>query len=143
MPFARPASFTPNNTRVCEPVTISPDILSLVEDDEFFEVSLTSTDSVILPTEPGRVIIRDSNGRVKCAHRYNYSIQCLTCEQLWRCTNLQICQNTVLYEVYPQEYCHMQGISPRIVCYIPRNTVLYEVYPQKYCIQGPVEVHMP
>ena len=38
-----------------------------MEDDEFFEVSLTSQDSVILPSEPGRVFIRDFDGRKICA----------------------------------------------------------------------------
>jgi len=71
----RDATFTPNITRVCVPVTTFDDILSLVENDEFFEVSLTSTDSVILPTEPGRVIIRDSNGRMKFACKHNHSMQ--------------------------------------------------------------------
>lgn len=60
-------TFTPSNTRVCAPITTFGDFLNEVEDDEFFEVSLTSQDSVILPSEPGRVIIRDSDGRETCA----------------------------------------------------------------------------
>ena len=36
-------------------------------------MSLSSSDSVILPTEPGRVIIRDSNGRITHVHRHNHS----------------------------------------------------------------------
>ena len=72
-------TFTPSNTTVCAPVTTFEDFLNEVEDDEFFEVSLMSQDSVILPSEPGRVIIRDSDGRKMCTLcigiiKHNYTL---------------------------------------------------------------------
>lgn len=58
-------SFVPNeNGMQCAMVTTLTD--QLVESDEFFEVSLTSQDSVILPSQPARVVIRDDDGRVIC-----------------------------------------------------------------------------
>ena len=58
-------SFVPNgNVMQCAMVTTLTD--QLVESDEFFEVSLTSQDSVTLPSQPARVVIRDDDGRVIC-----------------------------------------------------------------------------
>lgn len=56
-------SFEPNgNAMQCTMVTTLTD--QLVESDEFFEVALTSSDSVIPPSQPARVVIRDDDGRV-------------------------------------------------------------------------------
>lgn len=56
-------TFEPNgNVMQCTMVTTLTD--QLVESDEFLEVSLTSSDSVIPPSQPAMVVIRDNDGRV-------------------------------------------------------------------------------
>ena len=56
-------SFVPNgNGMQCAMIGTMTD--QLVESDEFFEVSLTSQDSVIPPSQPARVVIRDDDGTV-------------------------------------------------------------------------------
>ena len=58
-------TFEPNgNAMECTMVTTLTD--QLVESDEFFEVALTSSDSVIPPSQPARVVIRDDDGMVLC-----------------------------------------------------------------------------
>lgn len=59
-------TFVPNvgNGMQCTMITTMTD--QLVESDEFFEVEITSLDSVTPPNQPARVVIRDDDGRLMC-----------------------------------------------------------------------------
>ena len=66
LPLNADRTFLPNvgNGMQCTMITTMPD--QLVESDEFFEVELTSLDSVTPPSQPARVVIRDDDGRLMC-----------------------------------------------------------------------------
>ena len=66
LPLNADRTFVPNvgNGMQCTMITTMTD--QLVESDEFFEVEITSLDSVTPPNQPARVVIRDDDGRLMC-----------------------------------------------------------------------------